>query len=71
MRTGGGHTCALMAPPPVGGMAELPVLETDAALDTAPSSALNTGVLAGLAAGGVLLLAGAAWYASRQWLRQP
>jgi hypothetical protein len=55
--------------PPVGGIAEWSPIEPDAAGGSGPPGP-NTGVLAGLVAGGVLLLTTAgAWYARRRWLR--
>ena len=53
----------------VGGLAEFDPLQPDAAADGTSSSAPSTSLLAGLAAGGALLLAGGAWYARRRWVR--
>ena len=52
----------------VGGIAEFTPLEPDAAAGQPSSSVPSTPLLAGLAAGGALLLAGGAWYARRRWL---
>ena len=52
----------------VGGIAEFTPLEPDAAAGQPSSSVPGTPLLAGLAAGGALLLAGGAWYARRRWL---
>jgi hypothetical protein len=52
----------------VGGLAEFDPLQPEAAADGTGSSAPGTPLLAGLAAGGALLLAGGAWYARRRWV---
>ncbi len=52
---------------PVGGIAEYPQLEPQAASGSHGSSALNAPALAGLAAGAILLLAAGGWYAARRW----
>jgi hypothetical protein len=52
----------------VGGIAELPEV-AGAPFEDSTSPARNAGVLAGLSAGGALLLAGGARYARRRWLR--
>jgi len=53
----------------VGGIAELPDVEPDAAVGEPGSSAPSTVALAGAAAGAGLLLAAGTWYARRRWLR--
>jgi len=53
---------------PVGGIAEFDPLEPDAAAGGTGSSAPGAPLLAGMAAGGCLLLAGGAWYARRRWV---
>ena len=58
-------TCLTAA---VGGIAEFTPLEPDAAAGQPSSSVPGTPLLAGLAAGGALLLAGGAWYARRRRL---
>ena len=55
----------------VGGIAKLPDVAA-APLDAPDSSGANAGFLAGMvaaASAGVLVLASAAWYARRRWLR--
>jgi hypothetical protein len=52
---------------PVGGVAELPQLETNAASSGRDSWPPNAFTLAGLAAGGALLLAAGGWCAKRRW----
>ena len=52
----------------VGGVAEFTPLEPEAAAAGTGSSPTSTPLLAGLAAGGALLLAGGAWYARRRWV---
>jgi LPXTG-motif cell wall-anchored protein len=51
---------------PVGGVAELPQLEPAAASSGSGSSGPNALALAGIAAGGALLLAAGAWHARRR-----
>jgi hypothetical protein len=67
-----GNTSEFSAPEPyspaVGGVAELPDIAA-VPLQDSGSGAPNAGLLAGLSAGAVLLLAGGAWYARRRWLR--
>jgi len=53
---------------PIGGVAEFDPLELDVAAGGPGSSAPGTPLLAGLAVGGCLLLAGGAWYARRRWV---
>jgi DMSO/TMAO reductase YedYZ molybdopterin-dependent catalytic subunit len=55
--------------PPVGGIAELPDAEPEAVATEPGSSGLSPLVLAGVAAGGALLLVTGAWYARRRWGR--
>jgi len=52
----------------VGGIAEFTPLEPEAAAAGTASSPTSMPLLAGLAAGGALLLAGGAWYARRRWV---
>jgi hypothetical protein len=54
---------------PVGGIAEFDSPAPDAAAGGSGSSAPGAPLLAGLAVGGCLLLAGGAWYARRRWVR--
>jgi YVTN family beta-propeller protein len=56
-------------PPAVGGIAELPAVETNAAAGDTGSSAPGPLALAGLAAVGALLLVTGALYAGRRWGR--
>jgi hypothetical protein len=52
----------------VGGIAELPVIEPDAA-DGEPGKLTSTIAAWAAAASGILLLAAGAWWAKRRWLR--
>jgi len=54
---------------PVGGIAESPQFEANAASSGRDSWPSNAFTLAGLAAGAVLLLVAAGWYSRRRWLR--
>jgi hypothetical protein len=56
-------------PGAVGGIAELPAVEPDAAAAESLSSGLGPLALGGLAAGGALLLVTGAWHARRRWLK--
>lgn len=59
----------VVSPPPVGGIAKLPLLEPDAALDKRGSSAPPQAALAAGFAAGALALAAGAWYARTRLLR--
>jgi len=52
----------------VGGIAEYPQLQSEAAVSVHDSTGTSTFALAGLAAGAALLLAAGGWYARRRWL---
>ncbi len=54
-------------PVAVGGIAEFPALEADAAVGESASSGPNTIILAASAVAAVLLLAAGGWYARRRW----
>jgi hypothetical protein len=60
---------AISAPQAVGGIAEYPQLQPDSATAVHHSSTTNAVALAGLAAGGALLLTAGGWYARRRWLK--
>jgi hypothetical protein len=54
---------------PVGGIAELPLVEPEAIVDGSDSSVGNAAALAGGLAVAVLATVAGAWYARRRWLR--
>ena len=54
---------------PVGGIAEYPEVAPDTVARTHDLPGTSSLAVAGLAAGGTLLLAAGAWYARRRWLR--
>jgi len=68
-----GNTSEFSSPvaysPPVGGIAEFPLLEPDAALAGPGSSSTPYAALVGAVVGGVVVLAAGGWYARRRWLR--
>jgi hypothetical protein len=65
----GDNSYGQASPPtaPVGGIAEYPLIEPDAAPSESSSPGPNALVLAGLAAGSALLLAAGGWYAGKRW----
>jgi hypothetical protein len=67
-----GDTSTTIQVIPVGGIAELPSLDPDAALDQTGSSgpgACTPSALVAIATAGILAVAGGAWYVRRRWLR--
>ncbi len=62
-------TFEITSAPGVGGVAELPSLEPDAAVSESGSSSVNVAAAAGAATVAIVLLAAAGRYARKRWLR--